>query len=151
MAEAVGLASAIVSLVSTAYSSCQKLYNTFDGLRNAPKHIATISNDLEDFYLVLGTIQELLNDEEFSASVVQYAQSENLCGVLSHCLTIFEDLNVIISEYQGHSKDLKTGSWQRLKWTFKRSKVDDLRNNLMGCKATLNMAISVANWSVYLT
>ena len=150
MAEAVGLASAIVSLVSTAYSSCQKLYSTCDGLRNAPKHIATVSNDLEDFYLVLGTVQELLDDEEFSASIVQYARSENLCGVLDHCLMIFEDLN-IISEYQGHSKDSKNGSWQRLKWTFKRSKIDDLRNNLMGCKATLNMAISVANWSVYLT
>ncbi len=57
MAETVGLTSAIVSLVTTAYTSCQKLYSTFDGARNAPKHIATISNDLEDFYLVLGTFQ----------------------------------------------------------------------------------------------
>ena len=145
MAEAIGLTSAILSLVTTAYSSCQKLYSTFDGVRNAPKHIAVISNDLEDFYLVLGTIQALLDDEEFSVGLVQYAQSKNLCKVLEDCISVFKDFETIISEYQAHSKDPATGTWQNLKWTFKESKIKDLRRNLSGCKATLNLAISTAN------
>lgn len=145
MADAVGLASAIVSLVTTAYSSCQKLYTTFDGVRNAPKHIATISNDLEDFYLVLGTFQALLDDEEFSTGIVQHAQSGNLCNVLKDCLLVFKEFNTIISEYQAQNKNSAIGTWQRLKWKFKESEVKDLRRDLMGCKATLNVAISVAN------
>lgn len=145
MAEAIGLTSAIVGLVTTAYTSCQKLYNTFDGVRNAPKHIATISHDLEDFYLVLGTFQALLDDEEFSAGIVQHAQSGNLCNVLKDCLLVFKEFNTIISEYQAHNKNSATGTWRRLKWTFKESEVKNLRSDLMGCKATLNVAISVAN------
>ena len=145
MAEVIGLTSAILSLVTTAYSSCQTLYSTFDGVRNAPKHIAVISNDLEDFYLVLGTIQALLDDEEFSAGIVQYAQSQNLCKVLEDCVAVFKNLETIISEYQAHSKDPAIRTWQRLKWTFKESEIKNLRRNLSGCKATLNLAISTAN------
>ena len=151
MAEAVGLSSAILSLVTTVYSSCRELYNTFDGVRNAPKHIAIISNDLQDFYLVLGTVQALFDDEEFSAGILQYAQSGNLCKVLEDCISVFKDINNIISEYQAHNKDPAIGTWQRLKWTFKESEIKGLRSNLIGCKATLNLAISVANWSVHLT
>lgn len=145
MAEAIGLTSAILSLVTTAYSSCQKLYSTVDGVRNAPKHIALISNDLEDFYLVLGTIQALLDDEEFSAGIVQHAQSKSLCKVLEDCILVFKGFETIISEYQAHSKDPAISTWQRLKWTFKESEIKNLRRNLSGCKATLNLAISTAN------
>lgn len=104
MAGAVGLTSAIATLVPTAYSSCQKLYSTFDGVRNAPKHMVTISNDLEDFYLVLVTFQELLDDEEFSAGIVQHAQSGNLCNVLKNCPLVFNEFNTIISEYHVHKR-----------------------------------------------
>ena len=145
MAEAIGLSSAILSLVTTAYSSCQKLYSTFNKVRNAPKHIAAISKDLEDFYLVLGAIQSLLDDEEFSAGIVQYAQSKNLCKVLEDCILVFKDFETIISEYQAHSKDPAIRTWQRLKWTFKESEIKDLRRNLSDCKGTLNVAISTAN------
>ncbi len=145
MADTVGLTSAIVSLVTNAYSTCQKLYSTFDGLRSAPKHITTISNDLEDFYLVLGTIQALLDDEEFSAGILQHAQSTNLCNVLRNSVLVFKNLYTIVSEYQVHSRLPEIGPWQRLKWTFKETEIRSLRLDLMGCKATLNMAISVAN------
>ena len=60
MAEAIGVASAIITLVSTAYATCRKLHSNFDGMINAPKHIRIISSDLQDFYLVLGTLQALL-------------------------------------------------------------------------------------------
>lgn len=145
MPEALFFSSAILSLVTTAYSSCQKLHSTFNGVRNAPKHIAVISKDLEGFYLVLGTIQALLDEKEFSAGIVQYAQSENLCKVLEDCLFVFKDFGTIISEYQAHSMDPAMRTWQRLKWTFKESEIKDLRRKLIDCKVTLNLAISTAN------
>ena len=145
MAEAIGLSSAILSLVTTACSSCQKLYSTVDGVRNAPKHIAAISKDLDDFYLVLATIQAFLDDEESFAGIVQYAQSQNLCKVLEDCILVFKDLETIISEYQAHNKEPAVRIWQRLKWTFKQSEIKDLRSDLSHCKVTLNLAISTAN------
>lgn len=144
-AEAVGLASALASLVATAYSSCQKVDTTFEGARNAPKHIKALSSDLEDFYLVLGTLQALLDDEESSPGVIRQATSLDLCKVLENCIAIFKNIRIVISEYQIHHKRSEPGTWQRLKWTFRESEISGFRRDLTGCKATLNMAISMAN------
>ncbi|KAM0799009.1 hypothetical protein BDR22DRAFT_964252 [Usnea florida] len=144
--EAVGLASSLSSLVATAYSSCQKLDSIFQGARNAPKHIKALSSDLEDFYLVLGTLQALLDDEELSPGVTTQATSLNLCNVLENCISVFKSIKVVASEYQIAHKRSELGTWQRLKWTFRESEIDNFRKDLMGCKATFNMSISVANF-----
>ena len=144
-AEAVGLASALITLVATAYSSCQKVDSIFEGARNAPKHIKALSTDLEDFYLVLGTLQALLDDEGFSPGVVRQATSSNLCKALENCIAIFKNIKIVASEYQIHHKRSEPGTWQRLKWTFKESEISGFRRDLMGCKATLNMSISMAS------
>ena len=144
MAEAVGFTSAIVTLVTTAYSSCQELYSTLDGVRNASKHIAAISNDLQDFYSVPGAIQALLDDEELSAGIAHYSHSESLREVLKNCIAVFKELKTIVSDYQAHEKNSAAGTWQHVKWIFKESEIKRLRSDLMGCKTTLNLAISVA-------
>ena len=150
-AEAVGLASALASLVATAYSSCQKVHSTFQGAQNAPKHIKALSSDLEDFYLVLGTLQALLNDEDSSPGVIRQATSLNLSKVLNSCIAIFKNIRIIASEYQIHHKRSEPGTWQRLKWTFRESEISGFRRDLTGCKATLNMSISMANLLVSAT
>ena len=144
-AEALGLASAVNTLVATAYSSCQKVDSIFEGARNAPKHIKALSSDLEDFYLVLGTLQALLDDEDFSPGVIRQAISLNLCKALENCIAIFKNIRIVASEYQIHHKRSEPGTWQRLKWTFKESEISSFRRDLMGCKSTLNMSISLAN------
>ena len=148
MAASAGLTAAIITFVKTAISSCQELYNVCKGVRNAPKHIATISSDLEHFYLVLGTIESLLDDEELSAGMVQQqqAQSVNLCKVLEDCMSVFKDFTTIIHEYQAHDKDSAPGAWQRLKWTFKEQEVKGLKKQLVDRKITLSLALNVANW-----
>ncbi len=46
MAEVVRLASGIVTLLATAYKSCQALQGAIDGIRNAPGHVGITGNDL---------------------------------------------------------------------------------------------------------
>ena len=144
MAEAVGLASGLITLVAIAYTACRKLNSNFDGIINAPKHIQILTSDLQEFYTVLGTLQNLLDDDECSAGLVEQAVSGNLSNVLKDCLWIFKDINTIISEYQAHGKDPIT-AWQRLKWDFKQPELKELREDLIACKATFNMAIALAN------
>jgi ABC-type hemin transport system substrate-binding protein len=82
MAEGMDLASAIITLTSAAYASCQILSSTFDEIRNAPKRISALASDLEDLYLVLGTLQALVSDEDTSAGVIQPTSFTNLTKVL---------------------------------------------------------------------
>ena len=63
--DAIGLTASLITLVATAYTSCQTLHNTFQGICDAPKQIQTVSRDLDVYYFILGSLQTLLNDESF--------------------------------------------------------------------------------------
>ena len=71
MAEAIGAASAVITLVATAYASCRKLHDAIKRIRNSPRYLYVLSNDLEDFYLVLGTLQTILDGKESADGRVQ--------------------------------------------------------------------------------
>ena len=145
MAEVIGLASGIATLVAATCTSCQTLSNAIDGIKNAPKHAAIIGNDLKDFYRVLGTLQALLDDEESAAGVVQSATSENLSRVLESSMSIFADINGLIGDFSSRGSSTEVKLWRRVRWTFKEKEVGELRRNLTAHKITLNLAISVAN------
>ena len=107
-----------------------------------------MSCDLEDFYLVLGTIQAILDDKDSAQGILQPMTSENLVGVLKNSMVVFSDISAIVKSYTTQGNSVDSSRWQRLKWTFKEKDVEDLRKTLLAHKMTLNMAISVANLSV---
>ena len=150
MAEVIGLASGIATLIAATYTSCQTLSNTIDGIKSAPKYVGVIGKDLQDFYRILGTLQALLDDGESTAGIVQSATSENLSRVLENSISIFADINKIVSDFSSHGSSTEVKLWRRIRWTFKDKEVGELRRNLTAHKITLNLAISVANLSVFL-
>lgn len=88
--KAVDLASALAFLVATAYSFCPKVDSAFKGAQNAPKHIKAFSRDVEEFYLVLGTLQALLDDENSSPGIIRQATSLNIFKMLDNCVAILK-------------------------------------------------------------
>ena len=108
-----------------------------------------MSSDLEDLYLILSTIQALLDDNDCAAGVLHPITSDSLQKVLENCLAVFVDVSNIINEYKAKCTLAEIGAWSRFKWTFKEKEVDSLRANLRANKLTLNMAISVANMLVF--
>ena len=147
MAEAVGLAASVMTLVSVAYKSCKSLIDTITRLDDAPKHVHAIANDLEDFYHLLGTLQAVLDEEDSAAGIIEPAMSGHLSQALKHCLEVLKTTNLIIAEYDDRDRSIVgLHLWKRVKWTFKEKEIDDVRKELAQCKMTLNMAVSVANW-----
>ena len=73
--------------------------------------------------------------------------SGQLSQVLRHCVGIFKTTSIILAEYDDRSKSSASPHfWKRMKWTFKEKEIEEARKELVQCKLTLNMAISVANW-----
>lgn len=149
MAEAIALASAVISLGTLAYKSCQGLYDVTSRIKKAPKHIHLLLSDLEDLCLVLDTLQALFNDDEFSVgsseSIPRFATFKNLATVLENCLSIFSDIRTIVQDYKSQGTSADFGTWKRLQWTFKEKVIEGYRKDLVTHKMTLNIAISVAN------
>lgn len=148
MAEAIGAAASVITLVTTVYQSCKTLHDTLGAIRNAPRHIYYILSDLEDFYRVLGTIQAILDDEDSAQGILQPPSSHNLTKVLKNSLVVFSDISALLKSYSKQGNAVNASTWQRMEWTFKEKDVEDLRKTLLAHKMTLNMAISVANLSV---
>lgn len=142
MAEAVGLASAVITLAK----SCQGLYNAISRIKKAPKHIDLLSRDLKDLDLILDTLQALFKDDEFSVgSPASLSQFENLAPVLQNCSSIFSGIQTIVDGYKSQGTSADLGTWKRLQWTFKEKEIEGYRKDLVTHKMTLNIAISVAN------
>ena len=147
MAEAVGLAASILTIVSAAYKSCKALNDTIIRIDDAPKHVFAIANDLEDFYQVLGTLQTILEEGDFRARMIEPVILDQLSQVLQRCLEIFKVMTLIIAEYDHRNRSIiGLHVWKRIKWDFKEKEVEEARKELSQCKLTLNMALSVANW-----
>lgn len=84
MADAIGLSASLITLVATAYNSCQTLYNLSLGIRGAPRQIQAVTQDFEDYYLVSGTLQSLLLDSEFQFKASHVSTSKNLVKILGN-------------------------------------------------------------------
>ena len=145
MADAIGLTASLCTLVATAYSSCQALYNLSSGISNAPRHIRAVSQDLEDYYLVLGTLQSLLSDQDYHFTASHVSTSKDLAMVLQHSLAVFQDLNQILGTYKNHGCLSSIGKRARWRWHFEENEIEALRRSLNAQKLTMNTAISVAN------
>lgn len=145
MAEAVGLSSAVLTLATAAYKSCQALHNGIDGFRSANEQMLALSSDLENFYLVLGSLQTVLQDEESAPVAVDRIMASDLSKALDGSMRIFKNLSTIVASLRRPSSSTSPGNLNKAKWALKEKSIADLRNELMQCKITLNIAICVAN------
>jgi hypothetical protein len=50
------------AIVTNVWRVSQHLYELIDGIKNAPRHICAISEVVQGFYIVLGSLQGLLRD-----------------------------------------------------------------------------------------
>ncbi|KAI9690587.1 MAG: hypothetical protein M1822_009550 [Bathelium mastoideum] len=145
MAEPLGLATAIGSLISYAYKISKTTYEAIDGIRKAPKHLSFISDDLKVFYSNLGTLYGYLSEDDTATGVLHPAVSLELKDVLRNCIAIVEELKAFINEY---TKDEATGSaakWHYAQWPWKEKEVTRLREHFSTNKMTLSCVISSIN------
>jgi hypothetical protein len=145
MAEPITIAATITTLVTKAFSISQQVYNQTQLIRNAPQFIKAITNDLEDFYSILGTLMGYLEDEELSAGLIHSASRTNIDSALENCLSIFTRINIAIKSFEARGRTGAIGSWHKIKYSFMKDEIEGLGRELCAYKMTLNMAISLAN------
>ena len=145
MAEAIGLTASLITLVATAYSSCKTLHDLSSGICNAPRHIRALSQDLDDYYLVLGTLQSLLSDQDYHFTASHASTSKDLAMVLENSLAVFKDLNTILGTYKKRGSLASVGKRACWRWHFEEKEIEARRRSLNAHKLTMNTAISVAN------
>ena len=145
MAESVSFASGIVTLSSLAYSTSEKVYGNLKAWKEAPRHVQRLSNDLEDIYLVLGSLQDILEDEKVAAGLREHSVITTLERSLESCMEIFKAIGVLLATYRSDGPGLNVSKLRAIKWSFKESDVAKMQQEFQACKATINLALNVAN------
>jgi hypothetical protein len=60
MLEALTIVASVTTIVSNVWKISKDVYELIDGIKNAPDHIKTVSQDVRGLYVVLGSLQQLL-------------------------------------------------------------------------------------------
>ncbi|KAJ9263432.1 hypothetical protein DTO212C5_7617 [Paecilomyces variotii] len=146
--DAIGIISGIMQIVTNVYSVSKGLYEFIEGIKNAPRHVLAIAQDVRGLYLVLGSLQGLLaclHQDSLPSNVLPMLES--LQQPLDHCLFAFRQLQQKIGRYTKPASDgqVRMRKWTAFRWQFTEKEADVWREHLISYKLTLDVAIATAN------
>lgn len=146
--DAIGIISGIMQIVTNVYSVSKGLYEFIEGIKNAPRHVLAISQDVRGLYLVLGSLQGLLaclHQDSLPSNVLPMLES--LQQPLDHCLFAFRQLQQKVGRYTKPASDgqVRMRKWTAFRWQFTEKEADVWREHLISYKLTLDVAIATAN------
>ncbi|CZR62675.1 uncharacterized protein PAC_12572 [Phialocephala subalpina] len=138
MAEAIGLASGLLTLAGFAFQSSITLYQTVQSFRFHPKQLRDLKEELEALSGVLTSLTETVSaatDVDLSALGLPLLRCGNACKE-------FEQEILKCSSRSGGSRT-SFRDWAKLR--YMGDNIDGFRQLLAGYKSTINIALTDAN------
>jgi hypothetical protein len=145
MPEPITIAAGIGSLLTSTYTLSKTLYQSIDGIRQAPRHLMLIPYDLKTFYSILGTLHEYLQEDDTTAGVLHPTIRQDLDGVLTQCVSLFQDIGAFIAEFLRNDATSTMSNWRAMRYSWKENEMVQLKEHLMAHKLTLSLALCSAN------
>jgi hypothetical protein len=138
MAEAIGLASGLLTLSTFAFQSAIALGKTIQSYENQPKRVRDLKEENEALTAVLSSLTESIastTDVDLSALKLPLLR----CG--KHC----EDFGELIVKCSSRTGETRTSfrDWAKLK--YMDEDIDGFRQLLAGYKTTIIIALTDAN------
>ncbi|KAK3933708.1 hypothetical protein QBC46DRAFT_105568 [Diplogelasinospora grovesii] len=150
MAEAIGVGSPIAGLVVAAMQLTAIICRTIDDVRDTPRTLRLLSEDLKGFASTLDTLQGYLDHDDTRQGVLYPASAAELEVVLTSCVHVFSDLSTRLRGYFGSAKTggkgETLGAWRRLRLSLKSREFEGIRSQLQVQKSTSGVAVTVANF-----
>ncbi|KAJ4992430.1 hypothetical protein SVAN01_02139 [Stagonosporopsis vannaccii] len=134
MAEPIGLASGVLTLVICAHKSCLALHTMIQSFQNHPKRVRDLIKELEALIGVLESLSDTMRsqtDVDFPALDLPLRR----CGTA--CEEFLEELRRCSSRSGGDRKSFR--DWAKLR--YMGDNIDDFKDSLAAYKSTLSIAI----------
>jgi len=138
---------AIASIVGVAGAGAQLslvLFEFASIVGSARVEVERVGMEISQFCAVLTQLRSTLKKaraRRFSVSAISTTQD-----ILERCQQVFKEIEDIVVPLQrgtGNPKETSTDLMARVKWTFKRSKVQILQKTLESSKNTLQLMLQV--------
>ena len=139
MAEAVGLASGLLTLIVFTFDASKSLYEAISSFKSQRQTIQDVLADLDALVMVLATIREQAQHP------AEAAKLELLRQPLECCATTCEEMREMLNVCSAHSKDGQSSVRDWLKMRYREKSFDDMKNRLSSYKTTLVVAFQSIN------
>lgn len=140
MAEAVGLASGLITLIVFAYKTSKSLHEAVSSFKSQHQTIKDVLADLDSLVTVLATIHE-----QAQRSQEEVTSLESLREPLNCCATTCKEMREMLDACTSHSKDGQTSVRDWLKMRYREKSFDDMKTRLASYKSTLVIAFQSIN------
>ena len=125
--------SAIATLITTGISLCFTINQLTSSIRDAPKAIQSIRNELFAVNSALCQIQTWCSDDKSRPSK---SIQQDIREILSSCLDTFNELEALAEAF-------KPNAWSKLTWFSKENHALRLLRRIESHKASLNLIVTL--------
>lgn len=139
MAEAVGLASAILGLTIFAYDTSKSLYEAVSNFRTQRKTIKDLQNELNSLTTILGSIRAHVEQSD------KVQRLEPLQEPLECCLTICQEMRETLEACTKHSAEGRDSIRDWLNMRYHGKSFEDMTKRLNSYKSTLSITFASIN------
>jgi hypothetical protein len=137
MAEAIGIASALLTLADFALRSSKSLYQTVKSFQNNQRTIRELKEELEALSDVLQSLHQTASNSNVDLSALRLP--------LLRCGKACSEFEAVISKCTAHSDGSRKSfrDWAKLK--YMGDDIAGFKNMLAGYKSTISIALGDAN------
>lgn len=136
----------VAAIVTNVWKVSKDLHDLINGIKNAPRHIQTISDDLRGLYVALGALQGLLPKLDTSRVPTDLEPIfESLQLNLENCFHVLVETSTKLGRYTKPFGGMGQNKWTAFRWQFKEKDIAELRGQLTAYKMTVNLALATAN------
>jgi hypothetical protein len=139
MAEAVGLASGLLTLVLFAFDGSKSLYEAISSFKSQRQTIKDVLADLDALVTVLTTIRERVQH------ATEVGKLEPLRQPLKCCAATCQEMREMLDACTAHSKDGQASVRDWLKMQYREKSFDDMKIRLSSYRTTLVIAFQLIN------
>jgi len=139
MAEAIGLASGLLTIATFAFQTTTSLYEAIQSLKSQRKTVLDLKEDIGSLKAVLSSLSEQLNGDEANN------RFEPIRNPLYNCTTTYQELGKMLAACTSHSENGKDSVRDWLKMRYREKTLADVQKRLGDYKPTLIVALNSVN------
>ena len=137
MAEAVGLASGLLTLTVSAYKTSKSLYEAVSSFKSQRKTIKDIQADLNSLVTVLGKINEQIQSSQDVESLESLRQPVSCCDLTCN------EMHKMLDACTTHAKDGRDSVRDWLSMRYHEKSFEDMKQRLASYKSTPSIAFEL--------
>ena len=134
-------ATSVAGLVGLTLNASRTMSSYCKSVKDAPKDVREITQELVSMYDVLCQLDELLRSQQLKSRVF-----ESTSVLASAITTCGNSVNKISSKVHRLELGGLARVWENLKWPFSEKETQKLLGTLQRCAATFQFSLTIEGW-----